>query len=103
MLGCMTETSCGVSAASQLSPMVDFADLDGNLLISNDVFDGVKVVNGKITLNDRPGIGVEVTKDVFVWSEVYLSNAIGWKEGARERGGEGVAGCKLQVNLEPGT
>jgi L-alanine-DL-glutamate epimerase-like enolase superfamily enzyme len=66
MLGCMTETSCGISAASQLSPMVDFADLDGNLLISNDVFDGVKVVNGKITLNDRPGIGVEVTKDVFV-------------------------------------
>lgn len=66
MLGCMTETSCGVSAASQLSPMVDFADLDGNLLISNDIFDGVKVVNGKITLNERPGIGVEVTKDVFI-------------------------------------
>lgn len=58
MLGCMTETSCGVSAAAQLSPMVDFADLDGNLLISNDVFDGVKVINGKLTLPDRPGIGV---------------------------------------------
>ncbi len=43
MLGCMTETSCGVSAASQLSPLVDFADLDGNLLISNDIFEGVKV------------------------------------------------------------
>ena len=58
MLGCMTETSCGVSAAAQLSPAVDFADLDGNLLISNDIFDGVKVVNGKLTLPDRPGIGV---------------------------------------------
>ena len=58
MLGCMTETSCGISAAAQLSPAVDFADLDGNLLISNDIFDGVKVVNGKLTLPDRPGIGV---------------------------------------------
>ena len=58
MLGCMTETSCGVSAAAQLSPAVDFADLDGNLLISNDIFDGVKVVNGRLTLPDRPGIGV---------------------------------------------
>lgn len=58
MVGCMTETSCAVSAAAQLSPAVDFADLDGNLLISNDLFDGVKVVNGKITLNDLPGIGI---------------------------------------------
>ncbi len=58
MVGCMTETSCAVSAAAQLSPMVDWADLDGNLLISNDIFDGVTVVNGKITLADRPGIGI---------------------------------------------
>ena len=40
MLGCMTETSCAVSAAAQLAPMVDWADLDGNLLIANDCFDG---------------------------------------------------------------
>ncbi len=58
MLGCMTETSCAVSAAAQLAPMVDWADLDGNLLISNDIFDGMKIVDGKVTLNDRPGIGV---------------------------------------------
>jgi len=58
MLGCMTETSCGISAAAQLSPMADWADLDGNLLISNDLFDGVKIVDGKIALSpDRPGIG----------------------------------------------
>ena len=57
MVGCMTETSCAVSAAAQLSPAADFADLDGNLLITNDLFDGMKVVDGKITLNDRPGIG----------------------------------------------
>lgn len=58
MLGCMTETSCAISAAAQLSPQARWADLDGNLLISNDQFDGVKVVEGKITLNDLPGNGV---------------------------------------------
>ena len=60
MVGCMTETSCAVSAAAQLSPVVDFADLDGNLLISNDRFEGMTVVNGKITLPDRPGIGIKL-------------------------------------------
>ena len=60
MVGCMTETSCAVSAAAQFSPFVDFADLDGNLLIANDRFDGVKVVGGKLTLPDRPGIGAEL-------------------------------------------
>ena len=58
MVGCMTETSCAVSAAAQFSPYVDFADLDGNLLIANDRFDGVKVVGGRLSLPDRPGIGV---------------------------------------------
>jgi L-alanine-DL-glutamate epimerase-like enolase superfamily enzyme len=58
MIGCMTETSCAVSAASQLSPLVDWADLDGNLLISNDIYEGVKVIDGKLTLNDLPGIGI---------------------------------------------
>ena len=59
MIGCMTETSCAVSAASQLSPMVDWADLDGNLLISNDIYKGTTVVNGKLVLNNLPGIGIE--------------------------------------------
>lgn len=58
MIGCMTETSCAVSAAAQLSPLCDFADLDGNLLISNDLFEGMTVQNGRITLPDRPGIGL---------------------------------------------
>lgn len=59
MIGCMTETSCAVSAAAQLSPMVDFADLDGNLLISNDLFKGIQISRGKLILNDLPGIGIE--------------------------------------------
>ncbi len=58
MIGCMTETSCAVSAAAQLSPLCEWADLDGNLLIANDVFEGMKVINGKITLNNLPGIGI---------------------------------------------
>jgi L-alanine-DL-glutamate epimerase-like enolase superfamily enzyme len=58
MVGCMTETSCAVTAAAQLAPLVDFADLDGNLLIANDLFDGIKIVDGKVTIPDRPGIGV---------------------------------------------
>lgn len=59
MVGCMTETSCAVSAAAQLSPAVDFADLDGNLLITNDLYKGMEVVNGRVTLPDLPGIGVQ--------------------------------------------
>jgi len=59
MLGCMTETSCGVSAVSQLSPLVDWGDMDGNLLIKNDPFTGMKIIDGKITLNDWPGIGIK--------------------------------------------
>lgn len=60
MIGCMTETSCAISAAAQLSPLATWADLDGNLLISNDPYSGVKIVNGKITLIDAPGIGISI-------------------------------------------
>ena len=62
MVGCMTETSCAVSAAAQLSPLADFADLDGNLLITNDLFKGMEVIDGKITLSDSPGIGLTPIK-----------------------------------------
>ena len=58
MIGCMTETSCAISAAAQLSPLVDWCDLDGNLLISNDPFRGLNVVDGKVALPDKPGLGI---------------------------------------------
>lgn len=58
MLGCMTETSCAISAAAQLGPLVDWADLDGALLIGNDIYNGMIVENGKCILPDRPGIGI---------------------------------------------
>lgn len=62
MIGCMTETSCAISAAAQLAPKMEWADLDGNLLIANDCFKGMQIVDGKITLEDLPGIGVEKRK-----------------------------------------
>lgn len=58
MIGCMTETSCAVSAAAQLSPLADWADLDGNLLIDNDVYEGVTIKNGKLVLPEMAGIGI---------------------------------------------
>jgi L-Ala-D/L-Glu epimerase len=59
MLGCMIESSLAITAAAHLTPLVDYADLDGHLLIDNDPYKGVKVVNGKLVLPDRPGLGVE--------------------------------------------
>jgi L-alanine-DL-glutamate epimerase-like enolase superfamily enzyme len=59
MLGCMIESSLGITAAAHLSPLVDAADLDGNLLVTNDPFRGVRVVGGRLVLPDGPGLGVE--------------------------------------------
>lgn len=58
MLGCMTETSCGIAAAAQLAPLADWADLDGALLISNDPFEGATVRDGRVTMPEGDGIGV---------------------------------------------
>ncbi|MDE3164940.1 MAG: dipeptide epimerase, partial [Acidobacteriota bacterium] len=58
MLGCMISSSVSVTAAAQLSPLVDYADLDGNLLIANDPFHGVGVEKGKLMLPARPGLGL---------------------------------------------
>ncbi len=58
MLGCMISSSVSVTAAAHLSPLVDYADLDGNLLIANDPYKGVEVENGKLVLPNRPGLGL---------------------------------------------
>ncbi len=59
MLGCMVSSSVSVTAAAHLSPLVDYADLDGNLLIANDPFTGVKVEKGRLVLPDGPGLGLK--------------------------------------------
>jgi len=58
MLGCMVSSSVTITAAAQISPLVDFADLDGNLLIANDPFMGVRVQDGKLILPEKPGLGL---------------------------------------------
>jgi len=58
MLGCMISSSISVTAAAHLSPLVDYADLDGNLLIANDSFRGVTAEKGKLILPDKPGLGL---------------------------------------------
>lgn len=58
MLGCMIESAVAISAAAHLSPLVDWADLDGNLLLREDPYQGVGVENGKLILNDKAGLGI---------------------------------------------
>jgi L-alanine-DL-glutamate epimerase-like enolase superfamily enzyme len=58
MLGCMISSSASTTAAAHLSPLVDFADLDGHLLVANDPWEGVAVADGRLLLPDRPGLGL---------------------------------------------
>ena len=58
MLGCMTESSIGISAGCAIAGLLDFADLDGANLISNDYATGSFVDNGKIILSEKPGLGI---------------------------------------------
>ena len=57
MIGCMIESSLGITAAAHLTPLVDYADLDGHLLIANDPYTGVTLDKGQLILPNRPGIG----------------------------------------------
>jgi L-Ala-D/L-Glu epimerase len=59
MIGCMIESSLAITAAAHLTPLVDYADLDGHLLINDDPYVGVTVENGKLVLPDGPGLGVK--------------------------------------------
>lgn len=59
MLGCMIESSLGISAAAQLAPLVDWIDLDGNLLIANDPYRGVRIEQGRPVLPATAGVGAE--------------------------------------------
>jgi L-Ala-D/L-Glu epimerase len=58
MLGCMVESAILSTAAAHLSPLVDWADLDGPFLVADDPFDGLQYANGKIVLPERSGLGV---------------------------------------------
>lgn len=58
MIGCMIESSVGITAAAHIGSLVNFLDLDGNLLLTNDPYEGVKLEKGKLYLSDLPGLGV---------------------------------------------
>ena len=58
MIGCMIESSLAITAAAHLTPLVDYADLDGQLLIESDPYEGVRVEQGKLVLPDGAGLGV---------------------------------------------
>lgn len=60
MIGCMTESSVGISAIAHLAPMLDYVDMDGALLLKNDIADGVKISKNKVHFPDRNGTGVEL-------------------------------------------
>ncbi len=75
MLGCMVESSLAITAAAHLSPLVDYADLDGALLVADDPFEGVRVEAGKLVLPDRPGLGVRRRRSGDAKSEVGKSGA----------------------------
>ena len=59
MLGCMIESSIAITAAAHISPLVETADLDGNLLLETDPYVGATVVAGRLVLPDGPGLGVK--------------------------------------------
>ena len=59
LIGCMVESSVAVTAAAHLAPLADYVDLDGNLLITNDPYRGVQMINGRPLLPDAPGLGVK--------------------------------------------
>jgi L-alanine-DL-glutamate epimerase-like enolase superfamily enzyme len=60
MIGCMTESSIGISAGAVLAPLCDYADLDGANLISNDLAKGTTISSGKIQLSEKPGLGISI-------------------------------------------
>ena len=63
MVGCMTESSVGISAIAQLLPLLDYADLDGSLLIANDPATGVTFDNGRVVYTPENGTGAQLTVD----------------------------------------
>jgi L-alanine-DL-glutamate epimerase-like enolase superfamily enzyme len=60
MIGCMTESTIGISAGAVLAPLCNYADLDGANLIGNDIAKGSQIVNGKILLSESHGLGIEL-------------------------------------------
>ncbi|HEY8745616.1 MAG TPA: dipeptide epimerase, partial [Chloroflexota bacterium] len=74
MIGCMIESSVGITAAAHLTPLVEYADLDGNLLVSDDPFQGVRVQHGRLMLPMSPGLGVQRVRTAVALDDDVKSN-----------------------------
>ncbi len=61
MIGCMNESTIGSAAIAHLAPLVDYVDMDGPLLLAEDTATGLTYDYGKVTVSDKPGLGVETT------------------------------------------
>jgi L-Ala-D/L-Glu epimerase len=59
MLGCMVESGLGIAAGAQIASLCDHVDLDGNLLLAHDPWQGLALVDGVQVPSDSPGLGVE--------------------------------------------
>jgi L-Ala-D/L-Glu epimerase len=60
MVGCMNESSVGTAAIAQLAPLLDMVDMDGPMLLAQDIARGVSFNNGQIIYNNKPGLGIEM-------------------------------------------
>jgi L-alanine-DL-glutamate epimerase-like enolase superfamily enzyme len=64
MIGCMNETTIGTAAIAHLLPLLDHVDMDGPLLLAEDIATGINYDYGKISYSDEPGLGITL-QDTF--------------------------------------
>ncbi|MFN5135048.1 MAG: dipeptide epimerase [Chitinophagaceae bacterium] len=65
MIGCMNETTVGSSAIAHLAPLVDYIDMDGPLLLAEDIATGLTYNYGRVGVSDKPGLGIEIATNLF--------------------------------------
>ena len=79
MIGCNIESSVSITAAAHLTPLVDYADLDGHLLVTNDPYIGVTADKGRLALPEGDGLGVKVHKRQVVFDIFYKETNIEYR------------------------
>ena len=76
MVGSMNETTIGTAAIAHLLPLLDYVDMDGPLLLAEDVATGVSFDHGKVILSERPGLGIELIAPIFPLQQNENSGAM---------------------------
>lgn len=72
MIGCNIESSVSITAAAHLSPLIDYIDLDGHLLVTNDPYVGIMIEKGKISLPEGEGLGVKALSNTVIYKHNIL-------------------------------